>query len=165
MKKEHPLYKGYYVTPCGEIYGRHGRLKKQTINRDGYKTVGIMVDQEDGSVKQKCVLSHRMVAETYILNPDNLPTVNHINEDKLDNRIENLEWMTFTDNKVYSKALVWTIEEVSTGRRFKVTNLNQFCKEHNYPYSTLRDSNIPRRWNNIKHTYKVVDKEKQSHRH
>ena len=41
---------------------------------------------------------HRLVAEAFIPNPDNLPVVNHINKNRLDYRIENLEWVTFEDN-------------------------------------------------------------------
>ena len=43
-------------------------------------------------------LYHRMVAEAFIPNPDNLPVVNHINKNKLDYRIDNLEWVSTEDN-------------------------------------------------------------------
>ena len=42
---------------------------------------------------------HRLVAEAFIPNPNNLGTVDHINENKLDNRVENLQWLSNVDNK------------------------------------------------------------------
>lgn len=44
---------------------------------------------------------HRLVAKTFIPNPDNLPEVNHKDEDKTNNSTDNLEWCTSHDNKVY----------------------------------------------------------------
>lgn len=59
------------------------------INRNGYAEVAL---SKDGVTKTK--LLHRLLAQHFIENPDNLPCVNHKNGVKADNRLENLEWCT-----------------------------------------------------------------------
>lgn len=63
------------------------------VNKFGYKEVAL---SKDG--KTKTVLLHRLIAIHFVPNPDNLPVVNHKNGIKTDNRIENLEWVTRSQN-------------------------------------------------------------------
>lgn len=51
--------------------------------------------------KQKGCYIHRAVAEAFIPNPKNLPCINHIDEDKLNNNVSNLEWCTYHENNVH----------------------------------------------------------------
>ncbi len=85
----------YRVTTLGNVYSV--KSKKQLIQRirNGYKTVYLY----NGTTKQsKTIAVSRLVALTFIENPQNKKIVNHKNGDKFDNRIENLEWSTQQEN-------------------------------------------------------------------
>lgn len=72
-----------------------GRILKGTPDEDGY----LGVDLYDGiDTRPKSCRINRIVAMTYVPNPDNLPQVDHINAVKTDNRPENLEWVTCKEN-------------------------------------------------------------------
>ena len=77
----------------GRSYNREERVLTQHTDTKGYMKVHLC---KDGKPKNAFV--HRLVAQAFIPNPDNLPQVNHINEDKSDNRVENLEWVTCREN-------------------------------------------------------------------
>lgn len=69
------------------------KLLKGTHDKDGYLTVGLSKDY-----KTKQYKVHRLVAETFIPNPDNKPEVDHINTDRTDNTVANLRWCTHEGN-------------------------------------------------------------------
>jgi len=73
-----------------------GRVLKQQLNHNGYLQVRIPVD---GKWVTKSV--HRLVAQTFIKNPDNLPEVNHLDCDRRNNNIDNLEWCDNSYNVQY----------------------------------------------------------------
>jgi len=84
----------YMINPKGEVISLKSLRKlKQTKNHYGYLVVNL---SKKGKVKQFKV--HRLIAETFISNPLNKRTINHINGIKTDNRLENLEWSTYSEN-------------------------------------------------------------------
>lgn len=90
----------YSVTSCGKVWShkRNKFIAIQTTKR-GYKTV---VLYKDGKSRNYRV--NRLVAQAYIPNPLGLPEVDHINEDKNNNSINNLRWVSSAENKANSNA-------------------------------------------------------------
>lgn len=72
-------------------------ILKGIQTKEGY----LQVNLYDSKSRRNRLLIHRLVAEAFISNPENKPQVNHKNEIKTDNRVENLEWMTAKENCNY----------------------------------------------------------------
>lgn len=101
--------KFYIVSNYGKVLSLHKRnyLKalSQPINRDGYYQIELCIKR-----KRLGTFAHRMVAVTFLENPKNLPQVNHIDGNKLNNHFKNLEWVSAKEN---------TRHAFATGLRFK----------------------------------------------
>ena len=89
----------YQIDETGNILNvkKQRVFKPKSTNSRGYVTTDLF---KDG--KRKGFTVHRLIAETYIPNPDNLPFINHKNALKWDNRVENLEWCTGSENSLHA---------------------------------------------------------------
>lgn len=87
----------YEINNKGEVRNKiRMRMVKARGDKDGYLRVHL---NKDG--KQKLFGVHRLVATNFIPNPNNYPQVNHKDENKQNNNVENLEWCTFEYNNSY----------------------------------------------------------------
>lgn len=134
----------YRITEDGRVFslfsGDFMALKESNF---GYLRIGLR-----RNTKQKFVLVHRLVACAYIPNPKNKPQVNHKNGNKKDNRVENLEWVTASENHRHAFDVLGKIsprkrlteEEISCIRFFanndRVTN-PILCRIFNLNKSTI----------------------------
>lgn len=138
MLKDVPGYEGLYaITPSGRVWTRakpraKAGWRKTHVSWAGYERVQL---SKDG--KRKYMAVHRLVALTYIPNPDNLPQVNHIDGDKTNNSASNLEWCTQSHNQRHSLRLGLRIMPSGTKHwQGKKTH----CK-HGHAFTGSRDAN------------------------
>lgn len=96
--KQIEQFPNYLISKDGIIINKiNGKRKSiQTNYKNGYQSTILYKKNEN-----KRLYVHRLVAITYLLNPDNKREVNHINGIKTDNRVENLEWVTAKENSIH----------------------------------------------------------------
>lgn len=97
MLKEIVGYKGYFVSSLGFVVGKTGHALKESKAGRGYPTVALSCD---GVVKTFYV--HRLVAGHFLLNGLNKKTVNHIDGNKENNHVSNLEWLSYSENNQHA---------------------------------------------------------------
>lgn len=123
MIKEVVGYAGNYeVSSCGKVFSKGIPLKQET--NSGYRRVSLSL----GGISRHLRV-HRLVAGAFIPNPFNLPQVNHIDEDKSNNEVSNLEWCTVQKNCEHSKAKYYSLVS-PLGERVSIYNLAKYCREN-----------------------------------
>lgn len=92
----------YEVSTFGNVRNKKTlRAVKQFDNGKGYLTVAFWI-KDDKVKKKKKFYVHRLVASAFIENPLNKPQVNHIDGNKSNNLVTNLEWVTISENKIHN---------------------------------------------------------------
>lgn len=95
MRKAIPGYEGLYEADTnGDIFS----LTRNKKMKPNYLTSGYAQYSLHKNGKRHMLLGHRLIALTFIPNPSNYPVVNHIDENKTNNNVENLEWCTHSYN-------------------------------------------------------------------
>lgn len=110
-----PGFENYDINECGQIRGwfhEEPFILKTKLDRYGYEQVQLTKDK-----KRYWVTVHRLVAITFVPNPNNLETVNHIDHNTTNNHYKNLEWLSRGDNTRDARGT--RVVRVDTGEVFK----------------------------------------------
>lgn len=104
-------YPDYEISQIGDVKNiKTGRILKARLNRNQYKQIGLFKNK-----KQYTIEIHRLVALTFVPNPNNLPIADHKDRNKLNNHFSNLRWVTNSEsahNRILptdKTGLVWDI--------------------------------------------------------
>lgn len=120
-------YEGLYaITSCGKVWSyRRKKFLAPRDDKDGYQRVNLCKDGQ-----QKTFFIHRLVAEAYIPNPDNKPQINHKDEVKTNNYLNNLEWATSKENVNYG---------TRNERSAKSRSIPVYCVELDKVFSSMKE--------------------------
>lgn len=111
----------YEVSDCGQVRNsKTGRILKGRISKSGYLQVSLI---DAFTKKQKNQYIHRLVAIYFLENPENKREVNHKDGNKLNNNVDNLEWVTPSENQLHRQKV---LGKTKTSQR----KIGKFSKDH-----------------------------------
>lgn len=136
----------YKISDKGRVYSnRTKKILRDSLNKaTGYRTIDLYHDKE-----HKTIAIHRLVALAFIPNPNNYPYVNHKDENKTNNHVDNLEWCTAKYNSNYGTAKQRLSESQRNNDTAKKVPIvvykdNKFYKEYKSIRSVVRDLGFSR---------------------
>ena len=123
----------YYASNLGNIKNYKGRVMKTFKNNSGYMQINLY---KDGNLKKHLV--HRLVLQTFKPNSDNKPCVNHLDENKENNALNNLSWCTYSENNTHNgRAKKVAAKMKSNGiyaKNAKMKSIPVYCITNNTVY-------------------------------
>jgi hypothetical protein len=150
--------KPYFVSSLGRFKNGYGRILCFHPHKKGYLMVSI---PKDG--KEKRWQAHRLVAKAFIPNPDKLPQVNHLDGDKKNNQVSNLQWCTNLENMRHSWVTGLRIQGTFAGEKSATSHLtNEQAKQirdaplRKGPYANLTRKSLAEMYNVTEHVIKDV---------
>lgn len=117
----------YEITETGKIFNtKSNKYLKTRFNEFGYECASLLNDEGH----RQNVKVHRLVAMAFIPNPENKPEVNHIDGDKSNNNVSNLEWVTSKENKAHAwkNKLYTCIGENHHSNKYDEACIHKICK-------------------------------------
>lgn len=140
-------FKNYSVSNLGNVKNNKTKRLLKIQKKSGYSTVSLSNEN-----KLYCFLVHRLVAQAFILNPENKLTVNHINHNTHDNRVENLEWNNQKEQNEYNYKT--ETEKRKTCRARSVVCFDKLTNELIKDFRSLSEASI---WLNEKSNSNNID--------
>lgn len=136
------IYEGYKINRLGQVWSNKSkRLLSIGIytskSKSGYVYVGLYVNG-----KNKNVEIHRLLALTFIPNPNNLPQVDHIDRNKQNNDLSNLRWVSKQDNMknreiiLFPKGCIWLKRTTNIGKYYCAEFTYNKIKKRKYSYDS-----------------------------
>jgi hypothetical protein len=120
-----------------------GKILKITTTPKGYGAVFLSNQNTEGYKTSRLV--HRLVAEAFIPNPENKPQINHIDGDKLNNHVSNLEWVTNLENHIHKLENGLVPSSHVPKRVGKFTKEGELLETFNSIYAAAKSMNT-RQW-------------------
>ena len=122
-------FSSYLIYPDGRVFSKKSNMfLKQTLQKSlGYYAVELRTNG-----KRYCKRIHRLIGEHYIPNPENKHSVDHINRNRKDNRLENLRWATMKEQRANQKLYSTNtsghkhIQDCNTWKKWKFNKVNPY---------------------------------------